>query len=76
MKGVSVGNWASLPEAVRTADIRTAIELARTASHLFPVAAKYDLAQVTDAVVHAEQIGRTGAVLLTSAHNNQRTERP
>jgi NADPH:quinone reductase-like Zn-dependent oxidoreductase len=75
MKGVSVGNWASLPEAVRTADIRTAIELARTVSDLFPIAAEYDLAQVTDAVVHAEQPGRTGSVLLTSVHNNQRTER-
>jgi hypothetical protein len=69
MKGISVGNWASLPEALRTADIRTAIELARSVSHLFPVAAEYDLAQVTDAVVHAEQSGRTGAVLLTSVHN-------
>jgi NADPH:quinone reductase-like Zn-dependent oxidoreductase len=75
MKGVSVGNWASLPEAMRTADIRSAIELARTASHLFPVAAEYALAQVKDAVVHAEQSGRTGSVLLTSVHNNQRTER-
>jgi hypothetical protein len=60
---------------VRTADIRTAIELARTVSDLFPIAAEYDLAQVTDAVVHAEQPGRTGSVLLTSVHNNQRTER-
>jgi NADPH:quinone reductase-like Zn-dependent oxidoreductase len=75
MKGVSVGNWAGLPEAVRTADIRTAIELARSASHLFPVTAEYDLARVADAVVHAERPGRTGAVLLTSVHNNQRTER-
>lgn len=66
MKGVSVGRWAGLPEAVRTADIRTAIELARTAPDLFPVAAEYDLAQIADAVAHAEQPGRIGAVLLTS----------
>jgi NADPH:quinone reductase-like Zn-dependent oxidoreductase len=74
MKGVSVGGWGSLPEAVRTADIATAIELARTASHLFPVAAVYDLAEVTAAVAHAEQPGRTGAVLLTSVRDHQRIE--
>ena len=76
MKGVSVGGWGSLPEAVRTTDIATAIELARTASHLFPVAAVYDLAQVTDAVAHAERPGRTGAVLLTSVRDHQRSESP
>lgn len=66
MKGISVGRWAGLPEAVRAADIRTAIELARTALDLFAVAAECDLAHVTDAATHAEQHARTGAVLLTS----------
>src|SRR5882757_3551865 len=46
MKGISVGNWAGLPEAVRTADVSTAIELACGASQLFPVTAEYDLARV------------------------------
>jgi hypothetical protein len=72
MKGVSVGG---VPEIVRIADIATAVELARTASHLFPVAAVSDLARIMGAVVHAAQLGRTGAVLLTSVRNHQRTER-
>jgi NADPH:quinone reductase-like Zn-dependent oxidoreductase len=74
IKGVSVGRWAGLPAAVRSADIKTSIDLASTAAGLFPIAAEYDLSHIADAIVHAEQSGRTGAVVLTSAHNNERNE--
>ena len=66
MKGVSVGSWASLADTLRAADVATTIELARTAPDLFAVAAEYDLSEISKAVVHAEQPGRTGTVLLTS----------
>lgn len=64
--GVSVGRWASLPEAVRSEDLRSALALAKAGATLFPVAARYDLADVSKAVAHAQQPAKNGAVLLTS----------
>lgn len=65
-KGASVGRWAGLPDAVRAADIATSIDLARSEPGHFKVAAEYDLADVAQAVLHAERPAKVGAVLLTS----------
>ncbi|MRW92505.1 zinc-binding dehydrogenase [Duganella sp. FT80W] len=62
--GVSVGRWAALPDAVRGADIATAIALAQASPTLFRVAAEYPLEAIADAVSHAERAGKDGAVLL------------
>ncbi|MRW84935.1 zinc-binding dehydrogenase [Pseudoduganella sp. FT26W] len=62
--GVSVGRWPSLPDAVRAADIDTALHLARSQPTAFIAAAVYELAQVADAVRHAERPGKAGSVLL------------
>ncbi|NYE62772.1 NADPH:quinone reductase-like Zn-dependent oxidoreductase [Duganella sp. 1224] len=62
--GVSVGRWPALPDAQRDADRATALRLARTAPALFRVAAEYPLDAIAAAVLHAEQPGKDGAVLL------------
>ena len=62
--GVSVANWGGLPDHVRAGDIATSLKLARTDTDLFDVAAEYDLAEVTQAVRHAERPGKAGTVLL------------
>jgi NADPH:quinone reductase-like Zn-dependent oxidoreductase len=64
MRGVSVGRWPALPDAVRAADLASALSLAQSEPDLFRVAAEYQLAQIADAVVHAERPGKDGAVLL------------
>jgi len=64
--GVSVGRWASLPEAVRGEDLRAALSLAQEGPKLFPVAAHYDLADVAKAAAHAMHPSKQGSVLLTS----------
>lgn len=65
IRGVSVGRWPALPDAVRTADLAMAISLAQSAPDIFRVAAEYGLAAVGEAVQHAERAGKDGAVLLT-----------
>lgn len=67
--GVSVGGWGNLPDDVRAADISTALELSRRDAGLFPIVGEYDLADVRQAVKHAERPGKRGAVLLTSRLN-------
>jgi len=62
--GVSVANWGGLPDHVRAGDIATSLKLVRTDTDLFDVAAEYDLAEVTQAVRHAERPGKAGTVLL------------
>ena len=66
IQGVSVGRWPALPDAVRAADIATAIELARSLPAAFFPAAAYELQDVAAAVRHAERAGKGGAVLLCS----------
>jgi NADPH:quinone reductase-like Zn-dependent oxidoreductase len=65
--GVAVGSWGSLPDHVRARDIARSLQLARTDADLFDVAAEYDLAEVTQAVKHAERPGKAGTALLTSS---------
>jgi NADPH:quinone reductase-like Zn-dependent oxidoreductase len=64
--GVSVCSWGSLPDHVRALDMATSLKLARTDADLFDVATEYDLAEVTQAVRHAERPGKARTVLLTS----------
>jgi NADPH:quinone reductase-like Zn-dependent oxidoreductase len=64
--GVSVGSWGSPPDHVRALDMATSHKLARTDADLFDVATEYDLAEVTQAVRHAERPGKARTVLLTS----------
>lgn len=66
LHGVSVGRWAALPAAVRSADIHAALDIARGRPELFSVAARYDLAEIRTAVAHAQQAAKQGTVLLTS----------
>lgn len=66
VQGVSVGRWTALPDAVRAANIETAIELARTLPDAFVPAAVYELQEVAAAVGHAERPGKGGSVLLRS----------
>lgn len=66
IEGVSVGRWAGLPPARRQQDLQGALYLARRHPALFEVASSYDLAEVAEAVRHAGQAGKRGAVLLTS----------
>jgi NADPH:quinone reductase-like Zn-dependent oxidoreductase len=64
--GVSVGRWASLPEPVRREDLCSALVLAKLGAKLLPVAARYDLADIAEAVAHAQRPAKQGAVLLTT----------
>jgi NADPH:quinone reductase-like Zn-dependent oxidoreductase len=64
--GVSVGSWGSPNDHVRALDMATSLQLARTDADLFDVATEYDLAEVTQAVRHAERPGKARTVLLTS----------
>lgn len=64
--GVTVGTWAQLPAAQRAEDLQFAIDLARHHPDLFPVSARYDLADARDAASHVESPGKAGVVLMTS----------
>ncbi|WP_343615347.1 zinc-binding dehydrogenase [Novosphingobium sp.] len=64
--GVTVGSWASLPKAQRIEDLELALQLAADHPSLFPVAARYDLADARQAAAHVERPGKAGVVLLTS----------
>jgi NADPH:quinone reductase-like Zn-dependent oxidoreductase len=64
--GVTVGSWAALPEAQRAQDLALALQLAADHPTLFPVAARYDLADARAAAAHVERPGKAGVVLLTS----------
>lgn len=64
--GVTVGSWAGLPQNQRNEDLRLALRLASDNPTLFPVAGRYDLADVREAAAHVERPGKAGVVLLTS----------
>lgn len=64
--GVTVGSWAGLPAEQRVDDLRLALHLAQDHPALFPVAARYDLADARQAAAHVDQPGKAGVVLLTS----------
>jgi len=64
--GVTVGTWAGLPQEQRDDDLRLALQLAQDNPGLFPVAERYDLADVSKAAAHVERPGKAGVVLLTS----------
>lgn len=66
VQGISVGRWPALPDAVRTANIETAIDLARSLPDAFVPAAVYELQDVAAAAAHAERPGKGSSVLLCS----------
>lgn len=66
VRGVSVGRWAALPDALRQADLQGALDLALRHPQLFELAASYDLDDVVSAVAHSGRAGKNGTVLLTS----------
>jgi NADPH:quinone reductase-like Zn-dependent oxidoreductase len=66
VRGVSVGGWARLPEETRKQDIQDAVALAIERPELFPVAARYDLADAGLAAAHVHRAGKGGTILLTS----------
>lgn len=66
IRGVSVGNWAGLPEMQRRRDLMVALDLVRTVPQHFKPAAEYQMADIKQAVTHAERANKDGAVLLTS----------
>ncbi len=66
IKGLSVDSWANLGERVRRRDIEQIFDLARRRPELFPVAGHYDLAEISQAAAHVQDIRRRGCVVLTS----------
>ena len=65
LKGVSIGRWFSnTPPELRQRDVEAAVNLAVKHSDLYRVAAEYPLEQISEAVVHVERPGKSGAVLL------------
>ncbi len=66
ISGVTVGRWAGLPQELRKADLKLALELAASRPELFPVEEVFDLADVAKAAAQVELPGKTGTVLLAS----------
>uniref|UniRef100_B0T960 Alcohol dehydrogenase GroES domain protein n=1 Tax=Caulobacter sp. (strain K31) TaxID=366602 RepID=B0T960_CAUSK len=65
LRGLSIGRWGREAEAVRQADIATALRLAQTQSDLFDTAGVYAPEQIGEAVAHVARPGKTGTVLLS-----------
>lgn len=65
LRGLSIGHWGREPEAVRQADIATALRLAKTQPDLFEAAGHYAPEQIAEAVAHVARPGKVGTVLLS-----------
>jgi NADPH:quinone reductase-like Zn-dependent oxidoreductase len=66
ISGVSIGQWARLPEETRLEDIRRILDILLANPQIMPIAGRFDLSDVRSAAALVDKPGKIGAVVLTS----------
>jgi hypothetical protein len=65
LSGVTIGTWgADSPPEERAQDMQVAIELGRSAPHLFPVSREFALFELPEAIIAVTAPNKPGNVIL------------